>query len=219
MRIEHPRFCSISTTVTVVINARYLPENCRQSGQELLDPIIIAVETVVLINVLVALGASLLLGHHLLDLYGGSAECARHLRKRTSNGCDQVLNGCVGGSKGNTGDRRLARSRQHRLDKASQPLDSSDEQLSDTSATSTFISWYALGASITPGRIPYGGGLVHLEHQHIEAWLSDPEGVWEAEISHLPTGGTTYRLCVFHASGSTRARRGARSYIEATSQP
>lgn len=65
-------------------------------------------------------------------------------------------------------------------------------------ANNILVSWYALDAPILPGRMAFGGGLVNVGKDHIDAWVTCPNGVWEAEPQVLPTGHVHYRLLRFH---------------------
>ncbi len=66
------------------------------------------------------------------------------------------------------------------------------------------VSWWGLGAPIAPGRLPFGGGVVDVEAEHILAWIEEPEGVWQADAAATGSGVFLYRLSHFHSNRDTR---------------
>jgi hypothetical protein len=69
----------------------------------------------------------------------------------------------------------------------------------ENDASRLFIGWAALSYAMMPGRVQYGGGVVHLTLEHIDRWQEDPEGVWEAK-GNINGDQISYQLCRFQPS-------------------
>ena len=64
------------------------------------------------------------------------------------------------------------------------------------------IKWSDVRNTKTPGWFSVDGVTIHIEQNHIDAWLKDPDGIWTVVTSQGISGPATVSLSEFHESKS-----------------
>jgi hypothetical protein len=62
------------------------------------------------------------------------------------------------------------------------------------------VKWPDVRHTKTPGWFSVDGVTIHVEQNHIDAWLKDPDGHWTVATSQSISGPATVSLSEFHES-------------------